>query len=511
MGEGRTHDPRQAVSFSWLGRQPICRNGYDAAVSLLALVVTAVLGGAVPDASGASDASPSGGTTCDGGDGSRQSVDETAPLLVRSTPLGRTLRGLSATAVGTSLEVDEQHTRFTLTSDEPLAPLRLPLTLPSPWNGTLQLTPRPGVQRWCARVTVVVFDKELRRAELSALPVDVTITVTRRGQAPRTFTSSPASLVVTSAAIALGPEPGSPVLVVATRNRALPGDELLEGDGAAEMDASRYMASLAALFPDVARDIRARPSREAQRVLFAEMAVSLRAELGAWTPARRLAEIARFDEKAVSEGQRALLSFWKAELAVRRARSETSSSAPARLIVDDAVKQLWIDGVEVFDRDKGMPTSVELVPPAEAVRAWIVSSAPATDDPTRSIDVVHDTRAVLRPGELYSVTSTFVQHARPAARRECVRVAGTLPGGKDIRWREVSGARTALLDDDETYRPSVASAERVITVVPGGDARPFPPVPLIYSYTHPGTYKWTLAKDGGVTLELVEDEAICPP
>jgi hypothetical protein len=63
---------------------------------------------------------------------------------------------------------------------------------------------------------------------------------------------------------------------------------------------------------------------------------------------------------------------------------------------------------------------------------------------------------------------------------------------------------------DETYRPSVASAERALTVVPGGDTRPFPPVPLVYSYTHAGLYKWTLAKDGGVRLELVDDTSVCP-
>jgi hypothetical protein len=35
-------------------------------------------------------------------------------------------------------------------------------------------------------------------------------------------------------------------------------------------------------------------------------------------------------------------------------------------------------------------------------------------------------------------------------------------------------------------------------------------VPLVYSYTHAGLYKWTLAKAGGVKLELVDDTTICP-
>ena len=37
----------------------------------------------------------------------------------------------------------------------------------------------------------------------------------------------------------------------------------------------------------------------------------------------------------------------------------------------------------------------------------------------------------------------------------------------------------------------------------------FPPVPLVYSYTHPGLYKWTLQKDGSVKLELVDDPTLC--
>lgn len=467
----------------------------------LALVVAAAIDASVPDV----PATPSGAGPCATDDGGPPvPVDEAAPLLVKAAAIGRALRGLSALSPATSLEVDEQHTRFVLSGDKALAPVRLPLALPAPWSGTLELVPRPVRGRFCAGTTVVVFDDELRRAELTDLPVDVAVTITRRGRAPRTVRSSPQALVVSPETVTLGGEAGAPTLFVAARKRTLPRDELLEGDGAA-----RYMAGLAALFPEVAADIRAHPSREAQRVLFAEMAASLRAELGTWTPERRLAEIARFDERAVAEEQRPLWSFWKAELGVRKT-PRTAGMAPARLIVDDAVDALWIDGVEVFDRDRGTPTSVEVQVPQDAVRAWIVTSA-ASSAGGQDRSVVHDTRAVLRPGEIYSVTSTFVQHARAGTRRECVRVSGALPGKKDIRWREVSGARPAMLGDDETYRPSVPLAERVLTVVPGGDARPFPPVPLIYSYTHPGTYKWTLSETGGATLELIEDPAICKP
>jgi hypothetical protein len=192
---------------------------------------------------------------------------------------------------------------------------------------------------------------------------------------------------------------------------------------------------------------------------------------------------------------RPLLHFWKMELGVRTAAPKGSQSA--HIIIDDAVQALWLDGNEVFDRKKGMPTGFDVRVPAEGVRAWIVT------------DQVHDTRALLKAGEIYSVTATFVQPVKGGPRRECVRIGGKLPFDKDIRWREISGTQTPMLGDDETYRPSGASAERSFSVVPGGDSRPFPPVPLVYSYTHPGLYKWTLGKDGGVTLDLVDDPGVC--
>jgi hypothetical protein len=419
-------------------------------------------------------------------------VDEAAPQLVKSTRLGKLLRAQKAMDPEASLDVDERHTRFTMAVDR-VAAVTLPLALPLPWAGTVSLVPR-GAGRACVATDVVLFDRELRRAELEGLPVEVLVTLGRRGQAPKELPLAQDKLVVTPDTLEVSAGDAPPLRLYL--GSGPPDDEVLASDGA-----DRYMKSLAGLSPEMVDDIRKKPSAEAQRVLFAEMAASLRAELGAWKPQRRIEEIARFDEKNMPPDLRPLLHFWKAELGELSRSRKPRTGATARLLVDDAVQALWIDGVEVFDRRKGMPTSVEIRVPLEGVRAWIVGAD----------DVVHDTRAVLKPGEIYTVTSTFVQHVRPAARRECVRVNGELPFHKDIRWREVSGTNTALLDVGETYRPSTPSAERVVTVVPGGDARPFPPVPLIYSYTHPGTYKWTLSGDGGVKLELVEDEAICKP
>jgi hypothetical protein len=479
-------------------------------VAALALLLTTIslgpLGAAVPGAVAGAPCEP------DAADMSRTTpgaaLDEAAPELVKASPIGKALRGLLAFAPERTLEVDERHTRFLLVGDKAPPATRLALALPAPWSGFFELVPKKEGGRFCARANVVLFDGALRRAELAGLPLEARVSIGRRGRGARTVKLAQAALTVSPDEVQVHGADSTVRLFLAGAVRGPPREELLEGQGAA-----RYLEGLAAIFPEVVEDIRARPSAEAQRVLFAEMAESLRADLRLWTPAQRLKGIARFDEKAMPPEQRPLLRFWKAELepapAGRRARGERT----ARLLIDDAVRALWIDGVEVFDRQKGTPTSVEVRALPQAVRAWIVTHESASPErgsaASRSVEVVHDTRAVLRPGEIYSVTSTFVQHLRGGPRRECVRVGGALPFEKDIRWREVSGTNTNLLDHEETYRPSVPSAERVITVVPGGDARPFPPVPLIYSYTHPGTYKWTLAPEGGATLELVEDPALC--
>lgn len=407
--------------------------------------------------------------------------------------------GLRAVDVSSALEVDETVLRFILAGERAMPVTRLPLALPSPWSGSIELSPRAVEGGFCARAEVVLFDKELRRARFVGLPYDVKVSFARKGAAARTIAVRQEALVFSSGTIDAQVEGERGVRLWI--GDGPPDEAALLVDGA-----DTYMSSLAALGSDVVDDIRRAPSKQAQRVLFAEAAAAWRADLRSWTPARRIDAIARFDEKAMPAATRPLLRFWKSELSPGLA-AEARASASARLLVDDAVVALWIDGIEVFARDRGMPTSVEVPAPKVGVRAWIVTKE-------SGVPVVHDTRAVLRAGEIYAVTSTFVQHVRGGGRRECVRVSGALPFGKDIRWREISNAPSTrpgpMLGDDETYRPSVSSAERALTVVPGGDTRPFPPVPLVYSYTHPGTYKWTLAKDGGVSLDLVVDDKLCP-
>lgn len=441
-----------------------------------------------------------------------------APALVKQSALPEKFwKGLRAVDVTETLEIDERVQRFVLTGERPLPAARLSLALPSPWSGSVDVTAGPSTshEAWCARVEVVLFDKELRRATITGLPVDVGVTFARKGVASRTRNVSHEALVITPSTLDATVDGSEPTRLWI--GNGPPDEEALLVDGA-----DTYMKFLAGLSAGVVDDIRKQPSRDAQRVLFAEAAASWRADLGAWSPRKRIDTIAKFDEKAIPDNARPLLRFWMQELSpakialgtsAKNATGATSGAASsnARLIVDDAVLALWIEGVEVFDRSKGMATSIELKPAKTAVRAWIVSRTPSG---AATSEVVHDTRAVLRAGEIYAVTATFVQHARGGARRECVRVGGVLPLEKDLLWREISNAPSTrpgpMLGPDETYRPSVASAERALTVVPGGDTRPFPPVPLVYSYTHAGLYKWTLAKDGGVKLELVNDEALCP-
>lgn len=442
-----------------------------------------------------------GAPPCDGrGDGAGLSLAAAVPRLASSGALpAKFWKGAHVLDLSEALEVDERVVRFALVGEKPLPATRLPLALPSPWVGTLDVAPRGG--ELCSAAEVTLFDGELRRAAFSALPVDVTVTFTRKGVAPRTRTFPHDTFVVGPRFIEVGSEGASPVRLWLG---AAPDVDALFADGAGS-----YVKFLDALGGDVLDDIRKSPSPDAQRVLFAEAAASWRQDLGSWLPRSRIDTIARFDERLLASAgadARALLRFWKQELSPGKI-AVGAGEASARLIIDDAVTAVWIEGVEVFDRAKGMPTSVEIRPPKTAVRTWIVSRS------NSGKEVVHDTRAVMRAGEIYAVTSTFVQHARGGARRECIRVVGELPFDADLLWREISNAPPTrpgpMLGVTEAYRPSVPSAERALTVVPGGSTRPFPPVPLVYSYTHPGLYRWTLAKDGSVKLELVDDAGSC--
>lgn len=125
--------------------------------------------------------------------------------------------------------------------------------------------------------------------------------------------------------------------------------------------------------------------------------------------------------------------------------------------------------------------------------------------------MVHDTHAVLKKGELYSVAKTVVQHVGAGARRECLRVDGTLPSRQRIYWRDLGQPPGPILGAEDAYRPPFDAAERSVTVVSNarGGAL-FPPIPLVYSYTHPGSYRWRLSQDGTVRLDLLDDDELCP-
>ena len=388
------------------------------------------------------------------------------------------------------LDVDERKVTFTLAGDARVPAVRLPLALPPPWSGTVAIVPRAVEGRWCAPVHATLFDQDLREADVEGMPLDLEVTVQKRGAPAKTTSIKQDALVFTPNAIVA--KSGDADALRLFIGDGPPDDDVLELDGA-----DLYMKSLAAIDPAIVDDIRAHPSPQAQRVLFAEVAASLRSSLPQWRPDKRLAVAQRFDEKAMPPELKPLLRFWKEELGRKGA---TAHGATAHIIVDEAVQALYLDGVAVFDRKAGTPTGFDIKVPKQALRAWIVTD-----------EQVHDTRAVLRPGEIYNVTPTFVQAVKGGGvRKECVRVVGKLPFDQTIRWREIAGIQTPLLGDDETYRPSGSSTERAFSVIPPGAPRPFPPVPLVYSYTHPGLYKWTLGADGSVKLELIDDEpGIC--
>jgi hypothetical protein len=66
------------------------------------------------------------------------------------------------------------------------------------------------------------------------------------------------------------------------------------------------------------------------------------------------------------------------------------------------------------------------------------------------------------------------------------------------------------MSGDEAFRPSTAQDRRELGVVDAKlRAALVPPMPLVYSYTHAGTYEWTVTPDGPAALRLLPDVKLC--
>ncbi|HEY4221031.1 MAG TPA: hypothetical protein VGO62_06805, partial [Myxococcota bacterium] len=274
--------------------------------------------------------------TCDvdGAGHIQKRVKDVVPTLEKGR-FQKLFTGLRAVDPNSVLDVDERHITFTLVGDKPLPALHLPLALPAPWSGFVDVTARPVEGRFCAHTEAVVFDTELRQVSVDGLPLDLAVTVVKKekGAVARTFSVKQDGLVFTQdTVVARAGDAGEMRLYVGD---GPPGDDSLEVDGA-----DLYLKSLSALDPGIVDDIRAHPSPQAERVLFAELAAQLRSSLPQWSPKKRLDAIARFEVKDMPSEIRPLLHFWKTELGVRTAAPKGALSA--HIIIDDAVQALWL-------------------------------------------------------------------------------------------------------------------------------------------------------------------------
>ncbi len=411
------------------------------------------------------------------------SLQKIAPALWREPRLSELFRAFAVRAHTRDLVIDEQHLTLTLVARR--APrVQLPLALPTPYAGIVTLALDVPVGG-CVEATVVLFDDALRSATFAA-PASLRGAVKVGDKVHRSIDVGAAAVTVAPQRVALGEAPGARWYI----GQGTPDPTVL----VAEAELESYLSALAAL--DVAL-----PSADQARIDFLAVERRLRRELSSMLPRDRQEVIARFDHDALPRDEQALLRFWRHQLLP----APPTSDARARLLIDDEVDAVWVEGVEVYARAPGASPTVEVPLGDGAARVWIVST-----DRGRAT-TVHDTHAVLRKGELYSVAKTVVQHVGAGARRECLRVDGALPSRQRISWRDLGTPPGPILGTDDAYRPPFDASERTVTVVSNarGGAL-FPPIPLVYSYTHPGSYRWRLSADGTVRLDLIDDDVLCP-
>ncbi len=412
------------------------------------------------------------------------SVRKVLPVLAGDARYGALFSAFSVRSSTTELVIDERHVKLTLAARR-AARAQLPLALPVPFTGSVQLA-LDVASGSCIDVDVVLFDGALRALTI-ATPASLRGAVRSGGKVHKSIEAGAASVMLTPDFVALAGVQGPRLYV----GQGTPDPAVLLGDpGGIEA----YVASLAAL------EVALSPAEQA-RFDFLRTDRRLRSELSSILPRARLTEIARFDEKSLPRTEQTLLRFWRQQL--NPAASPTDGRA--RLLIDDQVDEVWVEGTEVYLRAPGASPSVEVPLGDGAARVWIVSTE--SGRPT----TVHDTRAVLRKGELYSVAKTVVQHVGAGARRECLRVDGLLPSKQKIYWRDLGTPPGPILGVEDAYRPPFDASERAVMVVSnarGGSL--FPPIPLVYSYTHPGSYRWRLSEDGTVRLDLIEQDELCP-
>lgn len=411
------------------------------------------------------------------------SVHKAVPALANDLRLSELFRAFAVRAHTSDIVIDEHHLKLTLVARR--APrVQLPLALPAPSTGAVTLALDVPVGT-CVDVEVVLFDGGLRSATFAA-PATVRGVVRSGDRVHKNIEASAAAVTVAPQVVAVGQEPSARWYV----GQGTPDPTVL----LAESELDRYLAWLAAL------EVTLSPAEQA-RIDFLAVERRLRRELSSMLPRDRQEAIAAFDEKALPKAEQSLVRFWRQQLLP----APSPTDGRARLLVDDEVEAVWVEGVEVYARAPGVSPSVEVPLGDGAARVWIVST-----EPGRST-TVHDTHAVLRKGELYSVAKTVVQHVNPGARRECLRVEGALPSRQRIYWRDLGSPPGPILGTEDAYRPPFDAAERTVTVVSNarGGAL-FPPIPLVYSYTHPGSYRWRLAPDGTVRLDLLETDELCP-
>jgi hypothetical protein len=388
-------------------------------------------------------------------------------------------------------DVDERVTPLTIGVQADGMNATLPLALPRGARGDLVLS---FTAHACLEAQLVHDANDVSRLEW-VWPIQAKLTF-KRGAAPAVERNIKLERITLHA---------THVVLVSTTGeeqsvylgKKLPDAALLHERGGARA----YLSSLAALDGALTDDINADASPAAQAIVFLAQAERLRHEIASLPPARRLELAQKIRPSGLPATLGPLARYWQQQLS---ANPQTARGS-ARLLVGDDVEQVFIDGVSVFERNSGASSSVEIGAPELAVRVWIVPRGDAVQ--------VFDTNAVVKSGQIYDVGAQRFGGVSGGARWECIRVRGTLPGhsgGGPFRWRELGTPPGPLMQHDEAFRPSGAQDRREVGVTAMDmSAARVPALPLVYSYTHPGSYEWTIRPDGSAQLRLLTDEKLC--
>ncbi len=388
---------------------------------------------------------------------------------------------------------------FYLFNDSQAPKVAVPIAVPEPLKGTVEVTPPPPhAEGWCTRATLRMRDGQLSSLDVDNGPFDVRASVTRQGRALWSKQLKAQAVSFTPTTLDASGEKGESVRLPVGATPAEPSE-----------------AELAAL-EELFQRLKVDPVQELERApkaapaVYVELALERLSDEALSAPEQRfklLKLLGTLDASGYPAPLARELAYWRSTMAsigapAGRATLEISSE-------EKDIAQLWVFGRKLFDAKQAgakRQLTVEL-PASGAVRVWVVQQVKAKEGALTS---TADFWAVLRDGQTYLVEPEGLALKSTAGddqvlMRDCaVLVADDKLGAALAGWREANQRKSIPLG--QPAAPRATGSTRAWVAVSKerrrASAAPFPPESLVYAYTHPGTYRFALEPDGSLRLSL---------